>query len=292
MNLLSVPSSISSGAQSLARGEEGYTVTQKIVEINGAAGLKKSFIETFGSLCRRRRSLDVWSDFITMAACSLSNAVDIGHYEERETRYTQLYEKYSEHEQQIVPELLAYIVMALEANPEQDFLGEIYTALGLHDKTRKQEFTPYGVGKLMALIAECDMQEQVERRGYLSIADPTCGSGATLIARVHAARRDLQRMGLNFQNHVWVVGQDIDETAALMCYIQLSLLGVAAYIKVGDTLEDPISSDDTLENYWFTPMYFSDVWVMRRTIQQIRAMTKRITSEKRVHRLDGDENKD
>lgn len=35
-----------------------------------------------------------------------------------------------------------------------------------------------------------------------------------------------------------------------MCYIQLSLLGVAAYIKVGNTFTEP--------------MYCSEVWTIRR----------------------------
>ena len=79
---------------------------------------------------------------------------------------------------------------------------------------------------------------------------------------------------MNFQNHVLVVGQDIDLTVGLMCYIQLSLLGVAAYIKIDDVLLNPIASGDTLENYWFTPMYFSDVWKTRRIIKQVEQLFK------------------
>lgn len=60
------------------------------------------------------------------------------------------------------------------------------------------------------------------------------------------------------------VTQDIDETVALMCYIQLSLLGVAGYVKVGNSLTEPMTDNDDKENYWFTPMYFSNVWVLRR----------------------------
>ena len=97
-------------------------------------------------------------------------------------------------------------------------------------------------------------------------SDCCCGGGATLIAGVNTAKRLLGKEGLNFQNHVLVSAQDIDETVALMCYIQLSLLGVAAYIKVGNSLTEPMTDSDTLENYWFTPMYFSDVWAMRRII--------------------------
>jgi len=219
--------------------------------------------------------LDVWSDFIVMAACALSNVVDTNHYEEREARYCHIIGKYSMQEQKIIPELFAYIAMALEDNPGQDFLGRIYTQLGLCDKDRKQEFTPYSVCELMARITACDMRKQVDENGYLSIVDPTCGAGATLIARVHTARESLRKIGLSFQNHVLVAAQDIDETAALMCYIQLSLLGVAGYIKVGDTIEDPIACGDTLENYWFTPMYFSDVWVTRRNIKKLEEVLRK-----------------
>lgn len=69
---------------------------------------------------------------------------------------------------------------------------------------------------------------------------------------------------LNYQNHVLVVAQDIDKTVALMCYIQLSLLGVAGYVKVGNSLTEPMTDNDNKENYWYTPMYFSPVWTMRR----------------------------
>ena len=69
---------------------------------------------------------------------------------------------------------------------------------------------------------------------------------------------------MNFQRHLLVVGQDIDETVALMCYIQISLLGVAGYIKVGNSITDPMTTDDDKSKYWYTPMYFSNIWVIRR----------------------------
>ena len=77
-------------------------------------------------------------------------------------------------------------------------------------------------------------------------------------------QKQLEKANLNYQNHLLVVAQDIDETVALMCYIQLSLLGVAGYVKVGNSLTEPITDNDNKENYWFTPMYFSNVWVLRR----------------------------
>ena len=91
--------------------------------------VKKQFLKTFNQLTYRHRSWDVWRDFIIMFACSLSNPVDKFHYEEREKRYLKIIKKYNKREQEQFPELAAYVVMALEENPEQDFLGSIFMEL-------------------------------------------------------------------------------------------------------------------------------------------------------------------
>ena len=233
---------------------------------------EKEFLKTFKELTYQHRSWDVWNDFIVMSACALSNPVDKKHYDEREARYLRIIRKYNKEEQAKFPELFAHMVLALELNPEQDFLGKLYTSLNLQDEGRQQHFTPYSVCELMADITMENVLKQVKENGYITINDPCCGAGATLIAGVHAARKVLMKSGLNFQNHVLVAAQDIDETVALMCYIQLSLLGVAAYIKVGDSLTAPMNTGDTDENYWFTPMYFSDVWAMRRLVHGLDAL--------------------
>lgn len=231
--------------------------------------IRKNFLQTFNQLTQRYRTFDVWRDFIIMFACSLSNPVDKTHYEEREERYLKIIKKYNKQEQEKFPELAAYVVMALEENPEQDFLGSIFMELNLGNKSSSQFFTPYHVCEMMAKITEEDVVSSVKEKGYITITDPCCGAGATLIAAVNEAKKQLAKENLNFQNHVLVVAQDIDETVALMCYIQLYLLGAAAYIKVGDVFTQPISADDSRENYWFTMMYFSDVWSMRRLFHNI-----------------------
>ena len=133
----------------------------------------------------------------------------------------------------------------------------------------KQIFTPYNVCHFMALATMGNVAEQVEKSGFITVHDDCCGGGATLIAAANVARDDLEKAGFNFQNHILFSAQDIEETVALMCYIQLSLLGVAGFVKVGNSLTDPIRNGDSLENYWFTPMYFSDVWHTRRVVSQM-----------------------
>lgn len=235
---------------------------------------EKEFLKIFKELTYRHRAWDVWRDFVVMSACALSNPVDKVHFEEREARYLRIIGKYSKPEQQLFPELFAHTVMTLEKNPEQDFLGKLYMNLNLSDEGRKQHFTPYSVCQMMADIAMDDIVEQVRRDGYITINDCCCGAGATLIAGIHTAKRMLEKADLNFQNHILVTAQDIDETVALMCYIQLSLLGMAAYIKVGNSLTEPMTEQDSTENYWFTPMYFSNVWTMRRVVQQADRLLK------------------
>ena len=222
------------------------------------------FIKLYRELTYRWTPWEVWQDFVTMYACAISNAVDKSHYDEREAMYLKRIQKYSKKEQEIFPQLAAETVLTLEKNPEQDFLGKIFMELGLSNDSGGQFFTPYNVCKMMAEMTVGNVVPQVEEQGYITINDPACGAGATLIAAVHAAAKPLIKEGWNWQNHVLVTAQDIDYTVALMCYIQLSLLGVAGYIKVGNSLTEPMCSDDPLENYWFTPIYCSDVWTIRR----------------------------
>lgn len=226
----------------------------------------RPFIKLFNQLTYRFSPWEVWQDFITMFACALSNPVDKLHYQERENLYLKLISKYNTKEQLIFPQLATEVIIALEENPEQDFLGSIFMELGLGNDRKGQFFTPYHVCEFMAKVTIGDVFSRVEEKGYISIHDCCCGAGALLIAGAHETRRALEGK-LNWQNHVLITGQDIDSTAALMCYIQLSLLGAPGYIKIGNSLTKPMNSNDTPENYWFMPMYFSGVWTARRFIK-------------------------
>ena len=236
--------------------------------------IRKDFVDTFNKLTHKLSPWEVWKDFVVMCSCSFSNALDKSHYDTREKLYMDTVKKYTKEESSLIPQLLAYTVMALEENPDQDFLGTIYTELGLVNRQHKQIFTPYNVSRLMAEITMENVAQEVKEKGYITLNDDCCGAGSTLIAGVNTIKRILEKQGLNFQNHLLVAAQDIDLTVGLMCYIQLSLLVVAAYIKIDDAISKPMAVGDTLENYWFTPMYFSEVWKTRRMIKQVEQLFK------------------
>lgn len=240
-------------------------------------GYKKEFIKEFKKLSCCHNVYEAWNDFVTMFACSISNSVDRRRREEREGLYMSRIHKYADAaERNIFPKLSAITIQALEDNPEQDFLGDLYMSLGLANKANGQFFTPYHMSELMTEITmdKSHMSRLIKEQGYITINDCCCGGGSTLIAAVNTARKRLAEEGLNFQNHVLIVAQDIDKTVALMCYIQISLLGVAGYVKVGNALTEPMVSGDTTENYWFTPMYFSDAWTYRRLFRKIDDLMK------------------
>ena len=224
------------------------------------------YVKLFNELTYRFSPWEVWKDFIVMYACALANPFDKVHFEAREDLYLKIILKYNKKEQELFPQLVAEVVNALEENPEQDFLGKLFMDFELGNHMAGQFFTPYHVCECMAKMTVGNILPQIEEQGYISINDCCCGAGATLIAGIHEAKRVLDGK-LNWQNHVLITGQDIDRTTALMCYIQLSLLGAAGYIKIGNSLTEPMGTNDTSEDYWFTPMYFSDVWTFRQLIK-------------------------
>lgn len=227
---------------------------------------QKSFLQSFELLMRRRSSWEAWADFVSMSAKAISNAVDKRQAPRREAEYLKLISKYDRQEQAIFPELLACTVAALEANPEQDFLGDLYMSLDLGNHWKGQFFTPYNLCRAMSNLTVSDAADQVERIGWTSLCDPACGAGATLIA----AANKLKEAGVPYQQTALFVGQDVDYVAAMMCYIQLSLLGCAGYICVGNTLTNPLTGHPLFpeerdgQDLWYTPFFFSSVWHFRR----------------------------
>lgn len=243
---------------------------------------KKDFMQAFDRLTGygKHNPWEAWSDFIVTTACAISNIVDPMHYEAREERYTKIIRKYTSQEHELLTKMLAHTILALEDDPEQDFLGEIYSELGLNNKTLKQIFTPYDVCTMIAKITMNDLAVHMEHSDVVRLNDPCCGGGATLIAGINEARKQMEKIDLNYQNHLLVTGQDIDEIVTLMSYIQVSLLGVAGFFKVGNSITDPMASGDSKENYWYTPIYcIGPAWQIRRAIYQANQLFRGLTDE-------------
>lgn len=112
--------------------------------------LRNQFIDVFHGLTQRYNSHQVWSDFVIMSACTISNACDLRFYKEREEMYMDTVKRYKKEELDSFCEMLSLLIMALTEEPCQDFLGEIYCNLRLANGHRGQVFTPYYVAEMMA----------------------------------------------------------------------------------------------------------------------------------------------
>lgn len=232
---------------------------------------KAAFVKAMDAMCGYKSRWEIWYDMVRMFAISISNAVDGRHRDAREARYTGIAKRYSAKEMNAFAALFDRTVNAFEICGHGDFLGEIFMEMGLGSNCGGQFFTPYNVCKCMAELDLSTANALIERNGYISLNDPACGAGATLIAAADILWNDQK---INYQQTAMFTGQDVEETTALMCYIQLSLLGCAGYVHIGDTLTEPMTGHvmfgDGGENTWYTPMYFSEVWEMRRQAAILR----------------------
>lgn len=228
----------------------------------------KEIVRLFESLQGRHLLWELWQDAMTMIACAISNRVDARYREERERLYMNTVSRYTPDEVAVFPRIFAEIVEQLEKDPEQDFLGDLYMQLDLGSHWAGQFFTPYSVCKMMAAINFRPITDP-EDVHPITVNDCACGGGATLIAAAHAFRHSIWATGLNPQHYLCIEAQDISTVTALMCYIQLSLQGYAAKVKIGDTLADPMTGADDGPNIWYTPMWFHPVWTARRAIKRI-----------------------
>lgn len=225
---------------------------------------QKQFVDEFKRLIGKYSSWQIWEDFVVMTACAISNRVDQRNYEKREALYMSRVKRYDPKDAQVFPKLFSIVVDALDTNPEQDFLGELFMQLELGSYWKGQFFTPYSLCRAMAELQFTGFPD----KPYISVNDPACGAGATLIGFANV----IKSKGYNYQERILFAAQDIDQTAALMCYIQLSLLGCAGYVVIQDTLSKPTITADS--DVWYTPIYFSGVWHWRRTYNRLNEIIK------------------
>ena len=207
------------------------------------------FYKTFQELARVYSADKVWEDVIY--ACALTESIFLRN-PNRKTRekIDKIMDQYSEKDQHRIMSLYTNIMGALNENPGQDFLGEMYHRLNLQKKEKGQFFTPYDVCKLMTLLSLSNenLAGEISQKGYVTVSDPACGSGALLLSFYETVRE----MGIT-DYQVLLVAQDIDRSAALMCYLQLSVLFIPAIVIVGNSITNP--GTDPKNEVWYTPAY-------------------------------------
>jgi hypothetical protein len=216
---------------------------------------RKELIRLFSELGRSHGTWKVFEDFLALSAISVSNSVDRVHAEQREKEYLSVIAGYPKDEQEQFPRIFAALVESCErqqGKPE-DILGLVFHDLELHNKWQGQFFTPPNVSLMMAKMTFSGYDLAIERRGYIRVVEPCCGSGTLALAAASA----LVESGYNPQSQMLVEAMDIDINCVRMCYLQLALHGIPAIIRHGNTLTGTVWSE------WATPMFVLGGWGQR-----------------------------
>ena len=194
-----------------------------------------------------RSAESVFVDFLTLSACSCSNVFDLTNKETREKRYLDIVKKYKKEELNYFSTALGELAMAAEIYLQhgsiKDILGYIYTSRQYYKKAMGQYFTPENIAIFMTEIINGDFK-QLEKEDFISVSEPTCGSGVMILAFA----QNMLKKEINYQNSMFADAWDLDQTCALMAYVQFS--NIPAIVTHGDSL--------SLKAYskWITPMYF------------------------------------
>lgn len=210
---------------------------------------KQNLIKLIQQASYNHSTWQVFSDFVEMAALSISNTVDKTQYKEREQRYLEIIKTYDKKYSELFPKMFNELVQALEVEAT-DVLGEIFMELELGSKWKGQFFTPMSICRLTAEMSLVNVKELIEEKGFITLSEPTCGGGALIIA----AAETIKNLELNYQETMLVTAIDLDIKAVHMCYLQLSLLGIPAIVLHGNTLSMEIYSQ------WKTPAYILGGW--------------------------------
>lgn len=232
----------------------------------------RKFLSLFGEMDKRFDFEEIWSDFLTMSACAISNQADPKHRDERETIYMNTVQKYSKDDAFRIKDMLWLSGADLLQN-RRDFLCLVSEELGMTNKHIKQYYTPHEVSSLIAKIVDGELDKGIsapaavdiiDKKGYINVLDCCCGTGSLLIGFIDEIDRQMKKQQLNYQNHVQIIAQDLSYKAALACYVQLSLLGCAGFVVIGSPFSKPAGTKESIEDAWYTPAFFSDVWIERR----------------------------
>ena len=187
----------------------------------------------------------VFTTFLEISAVCLDAQFNLEHQEQQEAKYAAMTANMTPKELSSYAKMLALLYLEIrkyQDNP-RDILGNVYHSLSLHNEWNGQFFTPDYLCRMMAELTGFVSEEDLKKKGYATIQDPACGSGAMFLAQVWA----MKQRDMEFQTTHLFVGRDNDIRCVWMAYIQLCLYEIPAVVIHGDSI--------TMEEWstWQTP---------------------------------------
>ena len=223
----------------------------------------KEFTAKLQSLDRSKRIYDVFRDFLILSTCAM--AQPFYRSDKIEQKYLETVNRYTKEQAEEFSQLLAFLINAL-TEKHQDFLGQVYMHLNLGNSAKGQFFTPYHISQFMSEINFIEVEENLKEQEFITLSDPCCGSAGMIIAFAET----MKNRGYNYQSQLFVEVIDIDEMCFMMAYIQLSLYGIPARIRLGDSLAWKFTK------VLYTPFYFVNGFERKLRQQNDRVKTQTV----------------
>jgi hypothetical protein len=213
---------------------------------------KQTFISLFNSIAYHKHRYSVFTDFVTMSAIALHNAVNKNQTLEDE--YLQIVARYSKEEVNRLCELFANFIILMEPEPT-DILGNLYMELELGNLNNAQFFTPHELSLLMAKMTYGEVLDNMAKsnKPFITLSEPACGAGGMVLAFAN----EMLKKDINPAEKLYVQCIDIDRLAGLMCYLQLSLWHIPAEVIIGNTITL------NFREVYYTPSYYLGDWDTR-----------------------------
>lgn len=139
------------------------------------------FTKLYDKLSYMHDKVKVFSDFVKISSIAIYNS--FAKNQELEEEYLRIINSYEKEHRDIFPQMFSELVMSYEKTAIiTDLLGQLYESKYMSNSHLKQVFTPTYVSDLMAEISigsGNSLQETINKNGYVTVSDPTCGAGRT-----------------------------------------------------------------------------------------------------------------
>ena len=216
----------------------------------------------------RHSHRDLFADWVEAMAMALANSQcprfgpQGEERDRREAIYMKLVKKHSPETMSLFAQWMGMLQIAHREHREPhgsmttfaDVLGNTFEQLELMNENAGQFFTPSSVSEMMARL-EMDpgfMRERLMTARYLTVNDPACGSGRTLLGAVNA----VVDAKIDHTHHLLVYGEDVGWKCVCMTYVTMSMLGVPAVISHQNTLTMEVWSRMATPVYWLRWHWF------------------------------------
>jgi hypothetical protein len=231
--------------------------------------MARAFRDQMHTLALHRHPYEVFRAFIEIAALTIHQSPYHAGMRARDDAFDRIERAYlsavkpdSPDELEGLVKLYSLATLAFSTYPAPDLLGRVDMELDLGHKRSGPYFTPPPVARAMAKMMVHDVYPLIDQKGFVTLSEPTCGSGCLLIEaanrlhelgydpqqvmRVHATdlgydpqqvmRVHATDLGYDPQQVMRVHATDISRDGFNMADVQLSWLGIAGMVVHGDTL--------------------------------------------------------